>query len=137
MATFGESHKENRLLLDQRYLLCADTKSKVSHYHTIEELKNNFCGKIISNPKQINITKKETIIYLYGDITENFDVLNSMSVYVYIIKDISWNYSESDFNDSTHLVSLGEVPVNVNNVGVLFIVKFLIMGHLFSLLLLL
>ena len=102
-------HKENSLILDRHILLCLDNN----------EL-NNFCGIIFTDIKKFDehIIVPETKIYICGDIIKIYQTsVNIIGRQAYIIKEISHNYAE--IPNKTE-ISIGNVPLNIHNVGVYF-----------------
>jgi len=82
----------------------------------LEYIKSNFCGQVISNYDAAN-EDDDIVFYLCGDIEKiikmkmNFSERSS----ILIIKEYSSNY-QSDLE----LIDIGQVPINLHNVGVLF-----------------
>jgi hypothetical protein len=97
----------NRILFNKHQLLLANELE----YHTLSK---NFAGIVINNIDHLqNI--KDSILYLTGDIGElNIDFELFPDISIRIISDLSKNYSSDVFK----FVHLGEVPININNVGV-------------------
>lgn len=80
---------------------------------TEENIITDFCG-LVYNVSQFDtmLLESDTIIYVYGDMETI--VIDSNNVNV--ITDLSINYSATKYN----LINLGEVPINVHNVGIYF-----------------
>ena len=103
---------ENTLLTNQHIFLYEEQANDEVTY-----LKNHFCGQVYSVNNFIpNKNYKNTMIYLCGDIKrilEKFDLSTTISN---IIKELSTNYDGVESN----VITLGEVPINMHNVGVYF-----------------
>lgn len=82
--------------------------------HMITYLNENFCGKVISDIDVFNNMKYTGIVYIYGDIKAIFKKMKCDWYNVNIIYELSINEMDG------HIVTLGEVPININNVGVYF-----------------
>lgn len=88
----------------------------------LEYVMNNFCGIVINSDTFINNLSNDTInnlsddslLYLCGNINNNLPELKNKT---FVIKDFSQNY---EFLKSFTLIKIGEVPININNVGVYF-----------------
>ena len=121
---------ENELIMNKHIFICIDShtdKLIVSYLKQLEYLKNNFCGLVVSKISDLNnFDLKSRALYMCGDIkillselenlgyiSEPIDLTN-----IYIIEELSYNYS---FNaDMNNLINIGQVPININNVGVYF-----------------
>lgn len=100
---------ENTLLKDKNVLICI---GQIVNSDLYDNIKKNFCGTVFLNIKDFDNYNclSDAIIYLCGDIAQ-IDIQNKT---VYVIKDLSCNYGNHQ------LVDIGEVPINVHNVGVYF-----------------
>ena len=101
---------ENKLLLQKHILLCGNDFTN--------DITKNFCGRVFTID-EFDITQvlSDTLVYIYGDIEKismKFDFVNKSNVN--IILELSTSYEDTKFN----IVNLGEVPLNINNVGVYF-----------------
>ncbi len=86
-----------------------------------ENIKNNFCGNVFHDIKSFNDVNPSpnTIIYLCGDIKNNYEkVKNTRCDHINVIKELSYNY-END-SENYELIDIGQVPINIHNVGVYF-----------------
>lgn len=81
---------------------------------------NNFCGNKIININEININNinKNTLIYLTGNINNYIILYNNIipSNNINIIKELSYNYDEIINN----IINIGQMPLNINNVGLYY-----------------
>lgn len=102
------ANKENNLLLNKHFLLCIGNDTIETTY-----LKQNFCGNVTTNIDDV-IKLNDVIIYVLGDMTNVSNITNTNT---FVIKELSFNY---DNNDKLQFVTLGSVPLNVNNVGLFF-----------------
>lgn len=112
---------ENVLLTKKNFLVCPDIN--VCTDINIDEhtsLLDNFCGIVCHTIHKFNSSERQpnTVVYFIGDIGKNYAKLKMENVkYLKVIKEHSINYKEtSDYQ----LISKGEVPLNVHNVGILF-----------------
>jgi hypothetical protein len=101
---------ENKILFSQNILICLEG--------VVDDFKN-FCGIIINNEtsfKNLNKNFDKIIVYMYGDIKKTCQELSTTFLNLYIIQEMSFNYEDM----TGKLISCGEVPINVNNVGIFF-----------------
>jgi hypothetical protein len=125
---------ENKLFLNKHILISHGVANKRDDY-----IVNNFCGLVITDIKN-NIDKltdidKDTLLYLCGDISYiKANVSLDKFTNIYIIRELSYaselSYYSSSYLQLHHihkvlsvnysLINLGEVPINIHNVGVLF-----------------
>ena len=75
----------------------------------INYIMDNFCGKVQSSIDDYN---SNNIYYLTGDINK-FNTQSFTNIY-YIVKELSYNYNDNN------IINIGQVPININNVGVYF-----------------
>ena len=114
------------ILLDKRHVLIF-TDIDPSNQTEFEYIKEYFCG-IVCEP-DIDC-EPDADLYLCGDVSK---ILSKISIssknVVYVVRKLSFNYgSENDSsgfeNDSSgfeqRLIGLGEVPINIHNVGLYF-----------------
>lgn len=109
---------ENELITNKHFLILDN--NQINHLNfddEIEFLNNNFCGNVITNIDDINIDNDNINCYLTGDI-DNIIYKFSENNKIFIIKELSYNYNIDDAN--INLTNLGQVPININNVGVFF-----------------
>ena len=92
---------ENKLILNKHILVSKDI-------NIIE----NFCGIIITDLDKLDssLDYSDTLIYITGDINISTDYN------INVIIELSTNYEDKKYN----LVHIGEVPICIHNVGVLF-----------------
>jgi len=101
---------ENTILQNNHILICIDEQITNTDQE-LNYIKNNFCGVVIS--KLIPIKCRNTIIYMCGDIQKNTEIIDNELIFV--IKEYSYNYSEQH-----NLITSGETPINIHNVGIYF-----------------
>lgn len=112
---------ENVLHTQKHILICFDDELMNCpgiFCQEYQNIKKNFCG-IVSNMDHIAniIFKSDIIIYLCGRIEQNYEkIITLPHKIIYVIKEISYAYNTkcSDYN----IIKIGEVPLNINNVGV-------------------
>lgn len=121
--------QESALLTQKHILLC--TNNTQSNMHIQEEefvfVKNNFCGIVFTDTDRFKHFACDTdvILYLCGDI-EKYDSDSDFTSHVRtcntvnVVKELSFHYSQTFSETRYCLIELGEVPINVFNVGVLF-----------------
>ena len=102
---------ENVLFKDYNYLfgLSLNFESNEINY-----LKSNFCGKVVNS---LDECTNKSLLYLYGNIAEIKSIYsNKLDNFakINVIKELSINYDE--FN----IISIGNVPLNIYNVGIYF-----------------
>lgn len=106
---------ENKLITNKHFIVLIDEQlDNLNLNDEIEFLHNNFCGVKIRNINDINIDNIDVNCYLTGDI-ETILYKFSTNNKIFIIKELSYNY-----DDNTNLINLGQVPININNIGVMF-----------------
>ncbi|ARF11985.1 hypothetical protein Klosneuvirus_3_120 [Klosneuvirus KNV1] len=114
------TNKENKLYLNRHVLLCIDNKIEKPGLDEIQYLKNNFCGKVITDLKDLkqhNFTN--TLVYIMGDVENQINEIENKDKKVfYVVKDLSYKYE--NYLDMINLISVGEVPINIHNVGIFF-----------------
>ena len=109
--------QENVLLTKKHILICLDEENSTANTR-VGYLKNNFCGTVLTKIKDIYGFSPDKIVYLCGDIQYTFDRIKDAELkIVYIIKELSTNYEKCD---KYQIISIGEVPINIHNVGVYF-----------------
>jgi len=105
---------ENVLIKD-KHILVIDSDADTEH------IINNFCGRVCYDIKNIDkfVTNSDTIIYLCGD-AERYcnSIPNNIEFRINVIKELSLNYDPN--NQKYKLITLGQVPMNIHNVGVYF-----------------
>lgn len=132
------SETENTLLTNKHILLCLDEDMKYNEsvenfryieQHNVKELENikkNFCGIVYSDKETFikHIYQPDTIIYICGDIykftIEYYkNVLTVNNVKILVVAEFAFN-CEIYGNEQYGVINMGEVPLNINNVGVYF-----------------
>lgn len=116
----SESELENILLKDTHILLCID-----KHFidEEFEYIKKNFCGIVFSNMDNFNnhSISPNAIIYLCGNIEQiqnKIIYLQESRMTLKVIKKYSCNYENIIGNYK--LIDMGEIPINIHNVGIYF-----------------
>lgn len=106
--------QENNLLSNKHILLCIENDTEVMDY-----LKQHFCGIVINDFVKLNqLNAPNLLVYIYGNIQQTLNQINNKDGKLFcVIEELSYNYDEDSI---IRLVTLGEVPINVNNVGVFF-----------------
>ncbi len=116
----SKNFKENILLNKKHILLHNNEQLNISYIEELDYIKKNFCGNVFFDIESFNNYKcsSNTIIYLYGNIEEIFDQINFTNIKIInVIKELSSNYENTE---KYQLINLGEVPINMYNVGVYF-----------------
>ena len=132
------TEKENTLLTNKHILLCLDEDMKYNesvenfryieqHYvKELENIKKNFCGIVYSDTESFtkHIYQPDTIIYMCGNIKKIIDeyyknVLKVNNVKILVALEFSFNRDMYD-NELYNVIYMGEIPLNINNVGVYF-----------------
>lgn len=109
--------EENYLLTNKHILLAPSGHFDNLSDELQEEIQyiiNNFCGKVITNVDDFIIQDNSVILYIAGEVDRIIPHIAHIGK-VLIIKELStYNREEHDF------ISIGEVPININNMGVYF-----------------
>ena len=104
---------ENKITKEKNILIVLS--NEIDRTNEQLELIELFCGTVIFNMTDENLSTKGNRIYVCGDINKLNNAINPLR----IIREISSNYQNYE-NGNTLIVSLGSVPININNVGVYF-----------------
>jgi hypothetical protein len=123
--------RENELLSEQHLFICVDfymDRLIVSYAEQLKYLKNNFCGLVIDDLadfyqlKNINYTNR--LIYICGDIVNMMaEIAKMVKIDSNFLKNLNIICELSDNYDNfseCNLINIGQVPININNVGVYF-----------------
>jgi hypothetical protein len=112
----AHTNTEATICTEKHILLCNNVKS-IIYTEDLDHIKSNFCGNVFTDIESFNNYQysSDTIIYLCGDIKQIFDEVDLTDNK--IIKELSFNYENIK---NYHLINLGEVPINIFNVGVYF-----------------
>jgi uncharacterized C2H2 Zn-finger protein len=116
--------KENILLTNKHVLVCIEEKvtgMNQNYLQDIDFIKKNFCGIVVSSEVELNEQKfsPNTIIYIIGDIEKSYDCIqDKQNKIFYVVKEVSRNFEEPSGKYS--LITIGEVPINIHNVGIYF-----------------
>jgi hypothetical protein len=81
---------------------------------TVSYLEANFCGTVIKDSTLLTQADSSTTAYIYGDIEQVMRTVGTTSATVYAITELSHNIGE------TVRINLGELPINIHGVGVMF-----------------
>lgn len=104
---------ENVLLKKKHILVLIDPKPEDSP--ELNYIKQNFCGRIVGSPEDVELNKLDGVfVYLCGDISK-MHYLTALKNH-FIVQDLSYGYDEN----TTCLIPTGQIPININNVGVFF-----------------
>jgi hypothetical protein len=101
---------ENVLITNKHIFLCLANEDSSE----LEFIKNNFCGIICSNIESFNeLDHNDRLVYFCGNVS---NVSNKKITHV--ISNFSENYENN--SDKYLVINIGEVPINIHNVGVYF-----------------
>lgn len=85
----------------------------------LPDIKKNFFGKIYNSidefPQQELLPN--SLVYICGDIEAIFTEVTNINSKYLIVKELSHNFCETS---KYNIISIGEIPINVHNVGVYF-----------------
>jgi len=111
------SGEESIILLDKHCLVCFETYT-YTHLHELEYIIKNFAGKVFLRREDVTLLDGDAVVYLCGNVGKFFsDAGTDLSQRtVKVVGELSFNYDATYHN----VVSMGEVPLNVHNVGVYF-----------------
>jgi hypothetical protein len=115
-----KQYNENVILNDKHILLFDNEDKNLYHIQEFRYIKDNFCGIIISDINEFNKHTKQpnTLLYVCGDIKEIVNQISIINIKIInVVEELSNNY---ELIDIYQLISLGEVPINMFNVGVFF-----------------
>lgn len=105
---------ENKITKSKNILFVLSNNEDVLS-EELQYLMGNFCGKVVSSLSEIQEPFSSKRIYVCG----NIDMLQSVNNSFYIIEELSHNYENCD-KENSQFVSLGEVPIIIENAGVYF-----------------
>ncbi len=108
-------NQENVLIQDKHILLCVDTE--------LDSFLSNFCGVIITN-KNLDLLEDlvkdlSRSIYICGNVELACKLTSQYLNFKYIIKELSTE-CVLDSNLEYKIIGLGQVPINIHNMGVYF-----------------
>lgn len=120
------SDKENVLLKNKHILLSIDEQLDPSYKKELHYIKSNFCGVVFSDMDSLDKhnhqldTMSHSMLYFCGNVEkiQNELVKNMQFKLINVIKDLSYNYENN--HDNYKLIDIGQVPINIHNVGVYF-----------------
>ena len=119
------TEKENILIKNKHILICIDEQlSNINSEHAdeVNYIKKYFCGNIITDLNSFDkfVPEPNTIIYICGNIKQNLNQITvNNNMIIYIIRELSCNY-EDYLNLNYKFIQIGELPININNVGIYF-----------------
>lgn len=109
----------NNVCLASYYVVTSDAKLKKE----LSTIVANFPGTVYQDDNSIHIQGKNTL-YLCGDIGRFYATVNISDLrQVKVVKELSYNYQESEFNNdaSRELIGIGQVPLDMfRGVGLYF-----------------
>lgn len=119
------TEKQNALLTSKHLLLCVGDLSYLnqSQQKDLEFIKKNFCGFVLVLPELVQLNyESDTIAYLCANNVEEVynNIQNKRDNMFFVIKELSNNFIDNVDNQKYQTVSIGEVAINVHNVGVYF-----------------
>lgn len=105
------------MLKNKHIFVCI--KQEIIPNGPLEYVITNFCGMVVTNPEILETYPSDVIIYLCGDVTQIYSYIqNPHCNTINVVKELSSNFDNT--SDYYKLISIGEVPININNVGVYF-----------------
>ena len=111
------AEKENTLIKDKHILICLDEEKDIM-LAEFDYLKKNFCGLVLTKIDTSFLISSDRIIYMCGNIQKIYDNVGDIKLNtIHVIKELSNNY---DFCEKYTMIDIGEVPINIHNVGVYF-----------------
>lgn len=115
---------ENILLTNKNYLICILDDIQIDNINEIEYIKTNFCGNVFNSLDELlthsSSFDNTAIYYFCGNINSSQYFLDTnLSSNFYLIKDLSWYYDDY-LTYFDQIITPGEVPINIHNVGVYF-----------------
>jgi hypothetical protein len=113
---------ENSISKDKNVLIVLKPKEDIDS--ELGYLIEKFCGRVVNNLSDKNTILNGKRIYVCGDVS----LLKDISLLIYIIKEFSTNY-ENYNQDNIKIVTLGEVPIVISNMGVYYRKLFDDKGH--------
>lgn len=108
---------ESTLLKDKHILICFRVLLNEHLGNLLDHIKSNFCGQVFDGPNSSPSLQWNSVIYLCGNVSEFYHQIRPTHR-ILIVEELSFNFT--DQVDLADLVSVGEIPFNVHNVGVLF-----------------
>jgi hypothetical protein len=114
--------KENEIVMDKHILLCIEKQLGTfpNMINRLTYIKTNFCGLVCNDILQLTEKPlpRDTIVYICGDIGTNYQAIkHNNNITVFGVEGVSYNYN----NGSPYkIISMGEVPLNMYNVGLYF-----------------
>lgn len=120
------SENENMLLKNKHLLIChGEELVNLNEIYSKEfdYIKKNFCGIVLSIEDLNNKNNiSDVILYLCGDIGQIYDTINENVKHnrICIVKELSYNYTSLFENENYLFIEIGQVPINIHNVGIYF-----------------
>jgi len=134
----SKESKEAVLLTKRHLLVCVEDEFQnlipdETEYLTpknrkeLDFVKKNFCGVVVSNlndlKKAMDATSEQALIYVAGDVGQVHKRIQSLKSsknrQIFVVKELSYNQEEKDGGQMIP-IDIGEIPINVHNVGVYF-----------------
>lgn len=103
---------ENHISKEKNYLINLLDQEHVSK--DLDELLSDFLGRIVSSENEIPLDHSLIRIYAVGDISKICNIKTT----VFVIEEFSTNFK--NLGDNFQSVRLGQIPINVHNVGVYY-----------------
>ena len=106
------------LLQDKHCLVIHDVQIEQKFVNEFENIKSNFCGRVIQGDDflRVNEIPLYTLVYLCGNIGKICEKL-TFRENVKIVKELSYNFIDKDMDN---LIRIGQVPLNLHNMGLYF-----------------
>lgn len=124
--------EENNLVFDRHILICVGNGNNLlleqRFLDELEYVKKNFCGVLLNSIDEIKKRRNlssNADIYICGDIESSIDRLKNLSTtlgnQIKIVDEISNSFERGKLiSDTIQVITLGQVPINIFNVGVYF-----------------
>lgn len=103
-------NSENSLSTSKNILIVLSEEE--TSFNDFSYLINNFCGTVIHNLSEIPQALENKQVYVCGDIRQ----LTEANFSFFVIKELSSNYD----SEEQQIITLGQVPILVHNVGVYY-----------------
>jgi hypothetical protein len=116
---------ENTLLTKKHVLICQELEEgqqqewdwdNFDYRGELDYLKKNFCGVVWPDVAKVDSLDPNVLIYFCGNVGKNYYLFQKYGKNIRVVQEFSYGY-----DDKTHsLISIGQVPINIHNVGVYF-----------------
>lgn len=134
------SDNENVMITKKHYLILVQKQlvlNKINKFNELSEkeinkfkneidyLEKNFCGNVINSLEQIIKINSDNLtnIFIMGDIEKNIQNIKNHNICykkIFIINELCWGNFVIYPDDYIQIINLGNVPININNVGIYF-----------------